>query len=264
MARRRSRPRRQRVSLRDRRRTHLLEKARSFFVRAAVGAVVLGLLAGVLLQGDSLMGRFLARHTPAIEVKAPLILANLPVAAELPRRRIWLWLPGVGRSAKRALIRKYPPFRDVRFHKNFIDNKIVIQIEPRKPLIAWPDRGMDAEGVVFAIKPGDWKLPKALFAARGPRPELGRWLALLSRRADFWGTVAGVGEDRMGNVWFDLQTGTHVVWGKPDAPAPAERAETLSNVLADAHAHLGGSAMADLRFFDEGRIIVRPKTGVGK
>ena len=38
-----------------------------------------------------------------------------------------------------------------------------------------------------------------------------------------------------------------------------ERSVALLRVLEDAHENLGGAALTDLRFFDEGRIIVKPK-----
>jgi len=56
-----------------------------------------------------------------------------------------------------------------------------------------------------------------------------------------------------------LKTGTVVTWGTLETESTSRKAQTLLRVLDDAHNNLGGAARADLRFFEQGRIIVLPK-----
>jgi len=60
-------------------------------------------------------------------------------------------------------------------------------------------------------------------------------------------------------MWLDMQTGTHVAWGPADPGTAREKARCLAMVLNDAHQRLHGAATADVRFFEEGRVLVKPK-----
>src|SRR5207302_614257 len=124
----------------------------------------------------------------------------------------------------------------------------------------WKGAGFDRDGVLFAITPGAWKvLPQASFASGASKPELGRWLARLAAMTSLWSQVASLKQDAYGTLELTLKTGAVVVWGLPETGTLARKAQILARVLDDTHHHLGGTARADLRFFDQGRIIVRPK-----
>jgi cell division septal protein FtsQ len=226
-----------------------------------VGALAAGFALGAIVQGDSFFSRFLRDHTPEVQIKAPEHLQNLPVRADLPKRTYLFWIPGVGRGAREAIIRKFPTVKDVRFDKDFNRNQVRVHLSPRKPLIQWNDRGMDEDGVIFSIAVGGWAhLPKALFPPTGPQPRVGAWLEALAQQKDLWNQVGAVGQDKMGNMFLDLKTGARIIWGGSDAGAVPLKSSLLGKALKDAHERLGGAAAADLRFFDEGRIIVRPKS----
>lgn len=258
---RRRRHRRQRVALRHRRREKIKERFQGWMLRGAAGALAAGLSLGIITQSDSLFGRFLSRHTPAVEVRAPQALAGPPLSLDWPSRRYWLWAPGVSRQAGRRLRRKNPAVQTVRFEKNFSANRIVAWIEPRRPLVRWDTIGMDREGAVFPILPGSWsQLPRAEFGPGLARPALARWVVVLAADEPFWSQVSAVGDDGRGHLWIDLKTGARIQWGPPEPEEIPSKLAALSKVLQDAHAHLGGAAQADLRFFDQGRIIVRPKS----
>ncbi len=258
---RRKKIRKQRVVLRRKRRDELKVHARSVIYRSMAAVLAAGFVLGMLTHGDAYLYRFLQAHTPLISLKAPQALMSVPFDNELPRRKVLLWIPGVGARVEARLKVRYSQIKEVQFQRLPAQNRIVVIIEPRKPIVRWNDSGMDGEGVIFAMPPGAWsQLPRANVTATIPKDLLGRWFAELGQIPEFWNEVAAIRDDRHGNIIFDLKTGAQVTWGGPDFRGSRTKASTLCSVLKDAHEHLGGMAAADLRFFDEGRIIVRPKT----
>lgn len=253
--------RKQRVVLRRKRREQLKHHLRGVLFRSVGIALVVGFGVGLASGGDSFLSRFVRRHTPQVTVEAPQALAGLPVFSELPAGRFWLWIPGSAIRFEKRVLQKYPGVRGVRFERRYGANRIVVRLEPREPLVIWNGAGLDRDGVVFPVAPGTWaQLPQADFSGTFSKAALGRWLAELAPASALWERVARVSDDRRGQVQLTLKTGTLVLWGPPDPDGVPVKARTLARILDDAHEHLGGTALADLRFFDEGRIIVRPKS----
>ena len=258
MARRKNR--KQRVVLRRKRRDELKHRIRALFIRTAVLAMTAGFVLGMVTEGDPMLARFLHAHIPEVQVKAPEALSALPFAQSWPSHLYLLWVPGVGKRIESRLKANFPAIKSVNFQRYFRTNRIIVLIEPRTPIVRWNDSGMDKEGIVFPIVPGAWtQLPKVVISTAVSKPLLGNWFAELVQVPDFWNQLAGIRDDPRSNIIFDLKTGAHVIWGLPDPSDARTKALNLCSVLQDAHEHLGGAAAADLRFFDEGRIIVRPK-----
>jgi hypothetical protein len=258
---RRKAKRKQRVVLRYRRREKLKQHASVWLMRSGVAVLAAGFVLGIIVQSDSLFSGFLRRHTPLIEMRAPKTLAGQPVTLEWPTRRYWLWVPGIALWAEHRLEKKNPAICAVHFERNLSSNLIIARIEPRVPLVRMESMGMDQEGVVFPILPGSWsQLPSAKFNPALARPALGQWIASFAKQKSFWSQVAAISDDRLGNMAFDLKTGAHITWGPLESKGVIEKLTALSSVLEDTHQHLGGAALADLRFFEQGRIIIRPKS----
>jgi hypothetical protein len=229
-------------------------------VRSVAVALVAGFGAGLVANHDSILLQFLKRHTPQVAIKLPQTLAGLPVLADVPQNHLWLWLPGSAWWLERKLTHKYSAVHSVFFERQIQANGVVVHVMPRVPLVTWNGMGFDGDGVLFAITPGTWKaLPQAVFLSTAAKPELGRWLARLERMTPLWSQIGLIKQDAYGTLELTLKTGSVVIWGPPDTGSLTRKAETLLRILDDAHHHLGGTARADLRFFDQGRIIVRPK-----
>jgi hypothetical protein len=257
----RRRPRKQKVVLRPRRREQLKHFLERLTLRAGLGALVVVVGIGLFSGEDSAINRFIHRHTPVVEIKTPSALAGLPILAELPAQKFWLWSPGSAWYVQRRILARFPVVKAVRWYKDFQDNRVVVRLEPRIPLVVWRGFGIDAEGRVFPITPGVWSdLPQADFSTVHSPPKLGRWLAQVSSVAPLWKQVTRLHQDHRGQLQLQMKTGAQVLWGEMEPETATERARTLARVLEDAHQHLGGAALADLRFFDEERIIVMPKT----
>jgi cell division septal protein FtsQ len=255
-----NRRRRQRVTLRFRRRLDLKKRLRTGFVRSLTLAAIVGAGAVLMAGGDPILARFLRQHTPQIAVNSPQTLAGLPVLSELPKNRILLWLPGSGFWLQHRICRQFASIRRVWLERQLESTKIVVHLEPRVPLVTWYGAGFDRDGMLFAITPGTWKaLPQATFLRTASKPELGRWLARLSAMPEIWSQVTLIQQDASEALALTFKSGSVVIWGPPEPDPITRKAQTLQRVLDDAHKNMGGVARADLRFFDQGRIIVRPK-----
>lgn len=223
-----------------------------------------GLILGFIVRGDSFFARFIYQHTPEVVVQAPSSMGSSPLVDELPVHRFLLWIPGLDLLARRRFLQKYPAIHDVHLERHFSTNRVVVRIGPRIPLVRWNEQGIDREGFIFRLPTGEWNhLPKATFSSIGSRERLGGWFNQLTRVPDLWDNVVGIGEDRRGDMVLEMRSGAQVIWGPADRAQAWEKARYLHGVLKDAHERLGGAAVADLRFFDEGRIILKPKGSEG-
>jgi cell division septal protein FtsQ len=195
-----------------------------------------------------------------VDVQASASLVGLPVLNQLPGNRFWLWLPGSSLWLERRICRAHLAVRAVTLERLFDKNRVVVHLEPRVPLVRWNGSGLDREGVLFAITPGTWQaLAEATFPDGADRKGLGAWLFRLAGVQEFWPQVTAVREDLPESLSLTMKNGTRVIWGPLETEPAARKAQTLLRVLDDAHKNMGGTAQADLRFFDQGRIIVLPK-----
>jgi hypothetical protein len=252
--------RKQRVALRFRRREQLKHRWRRGLTRSISGVLILGFGIWLFSGGHSFSSRFIEAHRPVIDVNSPQTLAGLPINAQLPADRFWLWFPGAEIPVQKRICSAFRSVRRVRFERHIIANHLVIRLEPRIPLVVWNGAGFDQEGVLFAITPGTWgAMPHVNFPNGINKSEISAWLARLSHVTEIWSQVSTVTQTPNGEIDMTLKTGTVVKWGTPEDNALTRKAQTLARVLDDAHNHLGGTAIADLRFFDQERIIVKPK-----
>jgi len=248
------------VTLRFKRKEHLKHRARGVFAKAIGMSIIVGIGAWLVTGGDSVLSRFMQKHTPLVSVTSPQTLAGLPVLNALPKNRLLLWFPGSGYWLKKRMCGQYASVRSVWLERHVESDRIIIHLEPRVPIVTWNGSGFDQDGIVFAITPGTWKaFPQASFLASAKKPELGRWLAKLSAMTELWSQVSSVKENSFETFDLTLKTGTLVIWGSPETETSVHKAQTLLRVLEDAHKNMGGAGVTDLRFFDQGRIIVRPK-----
>jgi len=252
--------RKQKVVLRFKRRELLKHRLRVMGVRGVVFALIIGFGAGLVTGGDSFASRFIRKHTPQIDLNLPLALAGLPVLSDLPKKPFWLWFPGSGFWLQRRVCRLHLSARAVQLERHFEANRLTIHVEPRIPLVLWNGSGLDKDGILFPVTPGTWNaLPKAAFPASVNKHDLSRWLTRLASVAGLWPQVAAVRQDASETMELTLKTGTVITWGTLETESATRKAQTLLRVLDDAHQNLSGAARADLRFFEQGRIIVLPK-----
>jgi hypothetical protein len=255
------RSRKQHIVLRAKRKSELKQQFEMATLGVLVAVLLMGIVVSAVLRNDAWAPRFVHDHTPHLEFQAPDTLTDLPLLKETPTSSFMLWFPLSAWRLRHRWMEQYPALGGVHFERHYFGNRIVAQLEPRIPLVRWQDHGVDSKGTLFPLLSPKWAtLPKAVFFETQALPVMAQWLGELSRYPQLWGQVVAVTEDQRGQMWLDMQTGTHVAWGTPDLGNVKEKAKCLVLVLEDAHRRLSGASTADLRFFEDGRVIVRPKS----
>ncbi len=258
----RRRPRVQRVALRERRREWIRRRLGGMVRRGVVASAAVGLSLGLLSQGDALLASRLAEWSPRVSVDAPAALTALPLAADFPSNRLWLWTPWVTARLESRWKKKFPVIRKVEFNRQLGERTLRIQLQPRKPLVRLNETtAMDEDGVPFAYSTLSLgpALPKLELQSVAARLETARWLQAMARQSVLWGKIVSIRQDRLGFYSLELQSGTKIVWGPPIEAEAGPKAQVALRALSDAQDHFKGTSLADLRFFSEGRIIVTPK-----
>lgn len=253
--------RKQKVALRFRRREQIKTVAQVAAKRSVIAALIVGIGMGVAMGRNSLLSQFMRTHTPAVRMNQPQALVGIPALQEVPANTLWLWVPGVGTWMEKQICRKYPAVKKVRVSRSWTSNTIQLYLEPRVPLVMWNGQGFDREGVIFQTLAAAWKaLPQASFNPNASRIDLGAWLYRMSAYYPMWSQIAAIKQDAYGTIEVILKSGIVIVWGSAEKEPSASKAQAMLRVIDDMHTHSGGTARADLRFFDQGRIIVVPKS----
>src|SRR4051794_25712667 len=102
-----------------------------------LGGLLLGAVIFVteaLTRDSALAPRFVKRHTPTLEIRAPETLAGLPLLKETPSTSFAMWFPGAEWRLRRRWLDAYPAVRTISFEKQFGANRIIARVEPRIPL----------------------------------------------------------------------------------------------------------------------------------
>lgn len=153
--------------------------------------------------------------------------------------------------------RAFPAWRPVSASRNVIERRWEVAWAPRTPLARLADgRAVDDEGRAFgAAAPLPASLPLAEAAAAGPEAWKGLAAILAAESKAGLPPVARAKPEAGGGWSLVLADGTSVAWG--DAGRSAEKAARLSAVLQDARKRFP-AVSADLRYFDDGKVLVRP------
>lgn len=224
--------------------------------RGAILLGALGIVAFFAMHSHVWISRQLARHTPTLTVNAPDGMGALPIHQYVPTHRWLLWVPGVDLYVAHRMKRHFPSVKEAKVIGDFQGNRVVVHLDARQPLVLWNGFGIDAEGVVFPLlTEAPMTLPQLHPAHQPPAKRLGPWLAALAKLPWLWPSVTDLTENDQGHWALTSAHGPVLLWGSSDEPV-APRAVALQKILADAQAEHGGALRADLRFFDEGRIIV--------
>lgn len=256
--------RRQRVVLRS--------SVRSRRRKAAVAVLVLGGLA--LLGAHSVRDQLRRGRSPWRLVPSPRLRALSVAGVGSPERetaaalfRDWVGAPLTAPDAVEArerLAAAAPGLRLEGLERNWLLRSLTVRVAVRRAMAVCADAKragvlLDDAGEIFEGK-GAGELPVAeggCASAREPKARqalaefLKGWeaggpqgLALKSVRA------ADGGWD------LELEDGTRVRWGGAEATALKQR--RLRSVLEDGQRRFGGVRSADLRFFDQGKVLVVP------
>ena len=197
----------------------------------------------------------LAGLAPKLELSVPAELQGLPWIDQMPRAPLSWWIPGVESHFERLLCRRFPMVGGIFWRNHFSSRLIRIELQAREPLVRWQGSGLDAGGVLFPLTAPLKEKGPVLECAPGdhPNPALMLWLNTLHQQTWLWPQIAAFHEDGRGHWYLELHSGILVAWGPPTVKAVAVKSAALSQLMESQR--MSGPVTADLRFFEDGRII---------
>ncbi len=259
-----SRSRRYRVVARPKERARRVRAAAAFAVVAALGGV-----AAVTVRRLAADFRLPAVAMPAasaeVVVEGPEPLRALAQAAAEAA-------PGTAGEKAAALKARFPMISEVRVRRAWTEKAATLALTVRRAVAPATRGGRAAgflgdDGTVFAA-------PEGAFVLSGPTVEVaGAGAGELSALAREWPalTAAGAFPAPLASMTFRgedgwsarLEDGAEILWGRLEWTR--EKLERLSEAVADARAKEPGAFSADLRWFEDGKVLLKPfhtKAGV--
>jgi Cell division protein FtsQ/DivIB, C-terminal len=248
-------------------------RARRLRLAAAAGAVgLLGLVAAAVLRhaGSALLAR--AKRLPAALAGGP---ARVSVAAPAPLRALAQAAadaaPGSAGDQAAVIEAKFPCVSDVRVRRDWGSGTATLTVVLRSARAPALRRGrpagfLGADGAVFTA-------PRGVYALSGPSVDVaGAPPAELKALAAAWPqlTAPGALPAPLSEMLYRspadgwearLTDGTTVLWGGLNWTR--QKLARLAEALADARAKTpqAGAFAADLRWFADGKVVLRPLSG---
>jgi cell division septal protein FtsQ len=183
--------------------------------------------------------------------------------------------PGTAGDKAEALKARFPSIADVRVRRNWTEKTATLTLVVRRPVAAATRRGKPAgfladDGAVFAAPEGAFMLTgptvEIAGASAGELSALAREWPILSAAAAFPAQLTGMSYVSPDNGWeASLADGTKVQWGRLEWTR--EKLSRLSEAVTDARSKEPGAFSADLRWFEDGKVLLKPyqlKTAVAQ
>lgn len=177
------------------------------------------------------------------------------------------WGPLKPARAAAALRESYACLREVRARRSWSRRSVAFEAVLREPVARTVRAGrragyIDKDGALFTDPAGLFDgadLPEVdIGAYGGALGQLSRFLAELARPGALPAPLARLRFTDASDGWSaTLADGTALSWG--DLEWTEQKLSRLREVLSDAASRFGGAAAADLRSFEDGRILVRPR-----
>jgi hypothetical protein len=238
-----------------------LAAAAALFTLGGMAAITLRHLGRSLPAWPGLTSLLHARIVSVQVVGAPAELAS-PIDDFLHGR------PAAGSdlaSRVAALPERFPCVKSVRLQRDWFRHSARVELSLRRAVgrvvrERRPDEFLDEDGGIFAAPAQLY--PDARLEVE-PGSAAAAQLQALAAMADTWARAelpspARSVSYRSGTEGWELvlEDGTRVLWG--DMQWPAEKLARLGEALADARTRFPGGLVADLRYFEDGRVLLRP------
>lgn len=250
--------RRYRVVARPKERARRVRIVAAFFVVAALGGVA-----------------FVTVRKLASDLRLPLAGASRPDAVAIvegpePLRSLAQAeadaTSGTAGDKAEALKAKFPSIADVRVSRSWTEKKATLALVVRRPVAPATRRGKPAgfladDGTVFTAPEGAFLLTgpsvEVAGASAGELSALAREWPVLTAAGSFPAALTGMSYSPAGDGWeASLADGASVKWGRLEWTR--EKLSRLSEAVADARAKEPGAFSADLRWFEDGKVLLRP------
>lgn len=250
--------RRFRVVARPKTRARRVRVAAAFAVVLALGAVAF-VTVRKLAADFRLPVASVAHADAAVIVEGPEPLRTLAQAAADA-------LPGTAGDKAEALKTKFPSLSDVSVRRNWTEKTATLTLVVRRALapakrLGKPAGFLSDDGVVFAAPEGAFMLAgpevEVAGASTGELSALAREWPVLSAAGSFPAALTGMSYSSPEDGWVaSLADGTSVLWGRLEWTR--EKLSRLSEAVADAHSKEPGAFSADLRWFEDGKVLLKP------
>jgi hypothetical protein len=205
-------------------------------------------------------------------VSPALMTVEISSSSELARKAAEEFLASRGRlspAAQAAALKDGLPFiKSVALRRDFLHRRAVLELSLRSVSAAATLKGRAAgflsdDGVVFEAPEGLYNVPALSVEAAGADEPALKLAAKIARAA---ATPDALPSPLQGLRWVSaqegwelkLEDGTAVLWG--DGRWTSDKLSRLREILADAKTQPGTPArfVADLRYFEDGRVLLRP------
>jgi len=175
-------------------------------------------------------------------------------------------IPGTAGEKAEALKTKFPSIAEVSVRRNWTEKTATLTLVVRRAVAAATRRGkaagfLDDDGVVFVAPEGAFVLTgpsvDVAGASAGELSALAREWPILAASGSFPAALTGMSYSSPENGWeASLADGTVVQWGRLEWTR--EKLSRLSEAVADARTKEPGAFSADLRWFEDGKVLLKP------
>lgn len=174
--------------------------------------------------------------------------------------------PGTAGDKAEALQARFPSIAEVRVRRNWTEKTATLTLVVRRAVASATRRGKPAgflsdDGVVFEAPQGAFMLTGPSVEVAGASPAelsaLAREWPILTASGSFPAELTGMAYASPENGWeATLSDGTKVLWGRLEWTR--EKLSRLSEAVADARSKEPGAFSADLRWFEDGKVLLKP------
>ncbi len=199
-----------------------------------------------------------------IEVKGGKNVTQSEIAALLPFRpgdnifRLW------ASETENNIQQCKPELRRISIRRGW--RKVTVQLEERQPVACVVEKGqrlgLDAENALFPLrgKLVHQFLPEVTANNEDDRREVLAFVQAFSREAgELYPQIAKLGLESVNDIVFEFKDGARVFWGPLEKDQLKPKLKRLEQVMADAKNRSVEVDYINLCYFENGRILVRPK-----
>lgn len=250
--------RRFRVVARPKERARRVRVVAAFAVVAALGAIAF-VTVRKLAADFRLPAAAAARADAAAVVEGPEPFRGLAQAAADS-------VTGTAGDKAEAIKDRFPSVADVKVRRGWTEKTATLTLVVRRAVAAATRRGKPAgflgdDGVVFAAPDGAFVLTGPTVevegAAAGDLAALGREWPVISASGAFPAPLQSLAYRSREDGWLArLQDGAEIQWGRLEWTK--EKLSRLSEAVADARSKEPGAYSADLRWFEDGKVLLKP------
>jgi cell division protein FtsQ len=168
-------------------------------------------------------------------------------------------------KAERAIRQCKPELKDIAIRRSW--KKVVITLVERQPVACVQSGGrrlgVDADNAVFSLRGHQvtQKFPEIVAAAAAERKDVLAFIRTFSAQAkELFPRVTRLFPEPVNAIVLELDDGTRIFWGPIAATDVRQKLRRLSQVMADARTRYTGIEYINLCYFDDGRIVVKPRS----